>query len=108
MKSSVEQMQEQLELYINEQAADLHVFRVSLQTMFLTMLSSHPHKGEMIGGLKDQVIAALKRTDHSTSNDVQGSQRRAQLEIARAEEFFQEVQVALGVPDDPAAGKTKN
>ena|SRR5579872_5149097 len=107
MSRSVQQMQEQLELYINEQAADLSVFRVTLQTMFLTMLASSPNRAEMIGGLKDQVIAAIGRTRPSVQNP-QGSERRKQLELSRAEQFFQEIQMALGVPDIPPSGKVSN
>jgi hypothetical protein len=91
---SVRQMQEQLELWINEHSADLTVFRVTLQIMFLTMLANNPHKEAVLGGLKDEVLRALDRMNPS-HDPTNGLERAKQLTLMRAERFFQEVQTAL-------------
>ena len=96
MSESVRQMQKQLELWINEQSADLTVFRVTLQIMFLTMLATRPDKELMLGGLKDQVLKALDRMNPSRDL-AEGQERAKQLTLMRAEQFFQEVQTALGI-----------
>lgn len=98
-------MQEQIELWLNEVTADQTVFRVTLQVMFLTMLSTHPRKDAMLLGLKDQVMAALNRVN-KTEGNAHGEQKHKQLALMRAELFFQETQEALGI-SDPLAGGPK-
>ena len=96
MSSDFSKIQSQIELYLNEQASDLMVFRVTLQAMFWTMLSTHPHKEEMLGGLKEFVLGSLGRT-LPLVEDPQGGERRKQLTMVRAEQFFQEIEQALGI-----------
>ena len=87
---SVKQLQDQLELYINEQAADLAVFRVTLQTFLLQLSATRPRPDELIQDIHRRVVDALNRTNAGADNAL--SQEKAkQLTLMRADLFFQEL-----------------
>jgi hypothetical protein len=92
MSKSIESMQRQIELMLNELSSDVAVNRVVLQALLLNMTTVRP---DLLDALKEQVTGALRR---STPNldDPQGGERKTQLTIMRAELFFQELEQALG------------
>jgi hypothetical protein len=95
-RETVRQLNAQLEVYLNQQSADLEVFRITLLVMFYTMLGKHPNKSEMLLGLKSEVMAVLSRSNVGGGN-VLGEEKRKQFTLMRAEEFFQEAQRVIGV-----------
>ncbi len=102
---TIQQTQQRIEIFLNEQRADLNFFKVIVQCFLLNTMQNSPHAAALVADLKAQVLRALAYTEIS-GEDVQGSERLKQLTILRAEGFFLELEEALGIPetkDGPSA-----
>ena len=86
MSRTVEQMQRDLELILNEIGADQTVNRVVLQTLLLNLVAARGP--ELLEDMKQQVLGIIDRTE-PTETDPQGGERRKQLTLMRAERMFQ-------------------
>ena len=106
MNATVEQLQRDLEICINQQAADLLVLQVTLQTVLCASLESDPKARQGLAMLKRRVLEALAQFS-SGAEDAQGTERRKPLHLFRAEAFFQEIEETLGIagtkPAPPSA-----
>lgn len=92
----IRQAQQNIEIFLNEQRADLTVFRVIVQCFLLNTVQNSPHAAELLSEMKTQVLGSLAQTKIS-GEDAEGSERLKQLTMLRAEDFFLELEEALGM-----------
>jgi hypothetical protein len=85
-----------LEIFINEQRADIAFFRIMLSGFLVRLFGSTPHVAEeRLQALKDATLATIGRIqpDPSDPSD-QGTERMKQMIGMRAEKFFAELEEA--------------
>ena len=86
---------EKLELYFNEQVAEVTVFRVILQSMMTRLLGANPAMAEeLLQEWKSDAVGILKRQTTDLPDD-QGQQRVKQLSLASGRRFFAELEESL-------------
>jgi hypothetical protein len=97
MDKSAEQLQQQVNQYLNQQSADVTVLRVTLQVLIWNIVRRDPQGLGILSGLKDEVLASL----YKTTTPPPGAQvppdteRLRQLSLIRAEKMFQDIEQAL-------------
>lgn len=107
MSKNFERMQEDLELILNEIAADQKVFRVTLQCFLLNM--AEKTDPAIIEHLKRQVLGSIQQTlPAGDPEEAQGAERSKQLSLVRAEELFREIQTAVGLKAPTIPPSEKN
>ena len=86
---------DRLELYFNEQIAEITAFRVILQSMITRVLAANPEMAEeRLQEWKSDVIGILKQQTTDLPDD-QRQQRSKQLSLASGRRFFSELEEAL-------------
>src|SRR5205085_2569322 len=92
------------EIYMNEMAADVHVFRLIVQIVLKRTLSVRQNPAADFAELRDELLQTIQQMP-LLAEDADGSRRRRELEFLRAEEFFAEIAESLGImtPRPPAA-----
>jgi hypothetical protein len=84
-------MTDQFEIFLNEQRADLAVFRITLTMFILRLVGQHPPSAEAnLQGLKTSVLDAIGHIETTPAD--QGSERMKQMIAMRAENFFLELE----------------
>jgi hypothetical protein len=84
-------MPDPLEIFINEQRADLAVFRITLTMFILRLVGQHPPTAEgRLLDLKKLVLDAIGRIKPDPGD--QGEERMKQMTAMRAEKFFVELE----------------
>jgi hypothetical protein len=102
MSKSVEQMQKQIELYLNQISADQKVFGTTLQILLLNMIQKGSVGPQLFHAIRDQVLGSIANTEPGRGEDQQGAERHKQLTMMRAGEFFQVLGDAAGIaPSKP-------
>jgi hypothetical protein len=87
-------MPDPVEIFVNEQRADLAVFRVTLSMFLLHLVGADPPTAkERLQGLKRSVMGAIGRT--KTDPSMPGDERMKQMTAMRAEKFFLELEEVL-------------
>jgi len=86
---------DQMEIYINEQRADLELFRMIIQVCLIQLLDAIPQgKGhDYLDDFEKEIVGTLK-----TSSFVPELARMREMMIARAEQFFLSIRKANGYP----------
>ena len=87
-----------MELFQNEQRADLTVFRVTFQTLLLQLLATRP---EALVDLRTKALTALSNL--AIEPTPEGNNRVRDLTMMRGEEFFREIFLSAGIAP-PAQG----
>jgi hypothetical protein len=99
---TIQKMQEDLELFLNELGADVEVFRLLVQALFALVLQGHPDRERLFGVLKQGVLEAIARKP-APAHDPNGLGRRQHLTLMRAEAALLEIQQGLGLPTSGGA-----
>lgn len=94
---TAKQLQAQIELFMNEQAADLEVFQVALGTLILRLCANSRGSRELFEDLRSSALRTLEAAPVLPGQDPGASEKRRQLTIMRAEAFFQRVGEPLGL-----------
>jgi hypothetical protein len=87
------------ERVLNEQSADLTVFRLMLKTMLLSIFANVPDRAELVADLRRKSLAAIDRMPFCAQVGA-GGEMQKQLARMRGELFFQELETALGLACD--------
>lgn len=108
MDKSTEQLQQQVNHYLNQQSADLTVLRVALQVLIWNIVRRDPQASAILGSLKDEVMASLYKTTTPPPGVAAppDAERLRQLSLIRAEKMFQDIEQALrgAKPESRASG----
>ena len=99
-------MPDSFEIFLNENTADLQVFRILLTVLLLRLVGTHPPTAKArLQDLKSSVLGAVNRIE--TDPKVPGSERIKQITSLRAEKFFVELEEVVstalsrtGLPDE--------
>ena len=87
-------MPDPLEIYINEQRADLAVFRIILSGFLIRLFAATPQRTEeRLQDLKNTTMDAIGRIEPDPANP--GTERMKQMTAMRAEKFFLELEEAF-------------
>jgi hypothetical protein len=87
-------MTDKLEIFINEQRADLTVFRIILTGFLIRLVAASPaHAEERLLELKNATMGTIGRIQPDPGD--QGTERMKQLTAMRAEKFFLELEEAF-------------
>ena len=79
------------EIFLNENTADLQVFRITLTTLILRLAGQHPPTAPAaLRDLKGAVMGAIGRIETDPSEE--GSDRMKQMTSMRADKFFLEME----------------
>ena len=105
MSRTAEQERKDIELMLNEIAADQAVNRYVIQCLLLNIVSAAGPG--MIDGLKQQVLGSVARS-LPQSDDREGDERRKQLTMKRAETLFLEIEEAQGRAETTIAPSDAN
>jgi hypothetical protein len=82
------------EISLNENTADLQVFRITLTTLILRLVGQNPATAlEGVQDLKSSVMGAIGRIQTDPLED--GSDRMKQMTSMRADKFFLELEVVV-------------
>ena len=107
MDKPADQLQQQVSQYLDQQNADVAIFKVTLQVLIWNIVRRDPQGLGIVKTLKDEVLASLARTmapppGVTVAQDVE---RLRQLTLVRAGKLFQDIEQALGAPaGDPRGG----
>ena len=107
MTDMEERIRRDFELFINEQSADLSVFRLTLQILLLRFFANTGEAEALLADLKNSVLAALERTelDPRAHSD---TERHKQLTMMRGDLFFQEMEEAIRLRGSSAGHEASN
>lgn len=94
MSRTIEQMQRDLEIMLNEIAADQNVNRIVIQCLLFNL--TRARGPEILRDIKRQALEVVGNMGLSKT-DPQGGHRRKELTVMRAESMFQEIEEALGL-----------
>ncbi len=95
------------EVFLNEQRADLQVFRVTLTVFILRLLGGNPATAEeRLSDLKGAVLGALNRIQVDPEEHLE--ERMKQMTIMRGEKFFQELEELIGATLDKISAHVRN
>ena len=84
-------MPDRFEIFLNENTADLQVFRITLAALLLRLVGPDPPTAKAkMQDLKNSVIGAIGRIE--TDPKIPGSERIKQMTAMRAEKFFLELE----------------
>ena len=102
-------IEQQVNLYLNQQAADLTILKVTLQVLIWNLIRRDPDARRALGNLRDEVLASLFQTTSASlpaGPSATEAERLRQLTLIRAEKLFQEIEqhVAGKKPEPRAAG----
>ena len=92
----VQEMQQELELLLNELGADVEIYRLLVQALFVTILDGHPHRDRLFEQVRSGVLQAIAQ-NQPPMHDPEGIGKRQQLTLMRAESEFQEMTESLGI-----------
>ena len=82
------------EIFLNENTADLQVFRITLTTLILRLVGQNPATAlDGVLDLKGAVMGAIGRIQVDPSGD--GSSRMKQMTSMRADKFFLELEAVV-------------
>jgi hypothetical protein len=97
MDKSQEQLQQQINHFLNQQSADLTILRVALQVLIWNIVRRDPQGVAILSGLKDEVMASLYKTTTPPPGVAAppDAERLRQLSLIRAEKMFQDIEQAL-------------
>jgi hypothetical protein len=96
-----------IEVFLNEQRADLQVFRVTLTVFLIRLLGTNPATAEArLSDLKGAVLGALSRTEVDPSEELED--RMKQMTIMRGEKFFVELEELIGATLDKMSPSARN
>lgn len=92
----VQEMQQELELLLNEQGADVEIYRLLVQALFVTILDGQPHRDRLFEEVRARVLQAIAQKQPPI-HDPEGIGKLQQLTLIRAEAEFQDMAEALGI-----------
>jgi hypothetical protein len=96
-----------IEVFLNEQRADLQVFRVTLTVFIIRLLGANPATAEeRLSDLKGAVLGALNRIEADPSEHLE--ERMKQMTIMRGEKFFLELEELIGATLNKMSGQARN
>jgi hypothetical protein len=101
-----EEMPDRLEIYINEQRADLELFRMIIQICLIQFLDGLPQGGgpAFVDGFENEIVSTLKTRSFGPE-----LVRMREMMVARAENFFLAIRRAKGYPiQNTGAGQARN
>jgi hypothetical protein len=92
-----EHIPDRLEIYINEQRADLELFRLIVQICLVQFLDAIPQGGGQayITDFENEIVNTLKTSSTQSSTE---ENRFRELMIMRAESFFSGIRKKKGYP----------
>lgn len=91
-------IEQQVNLYLNQQAADLTILKVTLQVLIWNLIRRDPDALGALGNLRDEVLASLYKTTSSAMPEGPGAkeaERLRQLTLIRAQKLFQDIEQQL-------------
>jgi hypothetical protein len=94
--SGTEDPPSSVEVFLNEQRADLQVLQMTVQILLMRLLGSTPPSAAagMVDEMEDLMMHAMRTTPASAPD----AQRMQQLTTMRAQDFFQRVGKGMGYP----------
>ena len=92
----VQEMQQELELLLNEQGADVAIYRLLVQALFVTILDGHPHRDRLFKEVRAGVLQAVAQNQPRT-HAPDGIGKLQELTLIRAETEFQKMAESLGI-----------
>jgi hypothetical protein len=95
------------ERVLNEQSADLTVFRLMLKTMLVSIFRNVPDRAELVADLRRKSLAAIDRASICAQLPA-ADEMQKQLTLMRGEMFFQELETALGLACDRSGSAGSN
>jgi hypothetical protein len=97
---------ERLEIYINEQRADLELFRLIIQICLVQFLDAIPQgRGpDYLNDFENEIVNTLKTSSTSPSTE---EARFRELMLIRAESFFLGIRKKKGYPARSTGGNPK-
>lgn len=101
-------MPDSLEVFINEQRADVAFFRIMLTVFLMRTIGQLPLEAQetALRGLQGQVMHAVGNLQKASES--QGEDRFSQLLSVRAEKFFAELRQVLPIAPDTPSPRVRN
>ena len=98
MKKSPEQLQQDVTQYLDQQGADLTIMKVMMQVLVWNLIRRDPKGREVLGHLKNEVLASLYQTMTPPPNgeqDAKEVERLRQLALIRANRMFRDIEKVM-------------
>lgn len=101
MSRSIEDLQKQIDLYLNTISCDQQALTVILQVLLRHLLEGNTNKAKAYRAFRSEVLQTIEAT-LPDKDDPQGAERRKQLTKIRAEQVLDPIGQLVGVePDKP-------
>ena len=104
MQKSPQQLAQDVELFLDQQSADVTVLKVMLQVLVWNLIRRDPKAHEALGHLKNEVMASLYLTmsPPSAGQGNKAAEHLRQLTLIRANRMFRDIEnvVSVGNRDD--------
>ena len=97
-----------LDVYLNEQRADLEFFRLILQIWMSRMLDMLPQGPEALAAMEHEIDKILETPIEGSPEELMSANRFRQLLQTRADDFFQGMRATKGYPPRKRGTKMAN